>query len=221
MPRLPLAPLLLALLALAPSLGAAPSTQHYAVAGLIRPAEILVDRWGVPHIYAKIAGRRVLRAGIQRSARPPLQIDLWRRRGLGQLSEVFGPAFLEQDRATRLFLYRGDMYREWLAYGGDAKRIAVSFVAGINAYIDLVQRDATLMPLEFRLLGYEPAKWQPEDVVRIRCHGLTRNLTSEVARSQRRVQGKPEGRCHTCRPGTAVANAGAGRARSDACRGMS
>jgi len=39
-------------------------------------------------------------------------MDLWRRRGLGQLAEVFGPEFADQDRAARLFLYRGDMDRE-------------------------------------------------------------------------------------------------------------
>jgi hypothetical protein len=41
--------------------------------------------------------------------------------------------------------------------------------------------DAT--PWEFRHLGYKPAKWTAEDVVRIRSHGLTRNLLSEVARA--------------------------------------
>ncbi len=39
------------------------------------------------------------------------------------------------------------------------------------------------MPLEFKLLGYGPSKWEAGDVVRIRSHGLTRNLTSEVARA--------------------------------------
>ena len=29
----------------------------------------------------------------------------------------FGPAYVEQDRAARLFLYRGDMDAEWAAYG--------------------------------------------------------------------------------------------------------
>lgn len=52
------------------------------------------------------------------------RIDVWRRRGLGLLCEVFGDQFVEQDRANRLFLSRGDMYREWLAYGLDAKQIA-------------------------------------------------------------------------------------------------
>src|SRR5205823_5018319 len=111
------------------------------------------------------------------------QIDLWRRRGLGQLSSVFGRAYVEQDVAARLFLYRGDMAQEWQAYGKDAESIATSFVAGINAYVDLVTRQPELLPFEFRRLGYLPGKWQAEDVVRIRSHGLTRNLTSEVARA--------------------------------------
>jgi penicillin amidase len=179
----PLVLLLVVSLLAAPTLGAAPPTQHFAVPGLARPVEILVDKWGVPHIYASSQDDLFFAQGFNAARDRLFQIDLWRRRGLGQLSAVFGPAYVEQDRATRLFLYRGDMYREWLAYGADAKRITGSFVAGINAYIDQVQRDAALMPLEFRLLGYEPAKWQPEDVVRIRSHGLTRNLTSEVARA--------------------------------------
>ncbi len=171
------------LLGLAPAVSAVIPTQHFSVVGLARPVEILVDKWGVPHIYASSQDDLFFAQGFNAARDRLFQIDLWRRRGLGQLSAVFGPAYIEQDRATRLFLYRGDMYREWLAYGADAKRIAGSFVAGINAYIDQVQRDAALVPLEFTLLGYSPAKWQPEDVVRIRSHGLTRNLTSEVARA--------------------------------------
>ena len=103
--------------------------------------------------------------------------------GVGVVLGCFGPAHIEQDRATRLFLYRGDMKKEWLAYGKDAERTAGSFVAGINAYIDHVNGDARKLPFEFRHFGYAPEKWRAEDVVRIRSHGLTRNLTSEVARS--------------------------------------
>ncbi|MGV4428948.1 penicillin acylase family protein, partial [Pandoraea pneumonica] len=35
-----------------------------------------------------------------------------------------------------------------------------------------------------RKVGYWPAKWSAEDIVRIRSHGLTRNLKSEVARAK-------------------------------------
>lgn len=159
------------------------AAQIHHVSGLKRPAQILVDRWGVPHIYAQTQDDVFFAQGFNAARDRLFQIDLWRRRGLGQMSSVFGTAFIEQDRATRLFLYRGDMKREWRAYGENAERIAASFVSGINAYIDSVAGDAKKLPFEFRQFGYAPEKWLAEDVVRIRSHGLTRNLTSEVARA--------------------------------------
>src|SRR5580765_9037294 len=87
------------------------------VAGLEKPAEILVDRWGVPHIYAKSEGDAFFVQGFNAARDRLFQIDLWRRRGLGTLAEVFGASMVRRDEAARLFLYRGDMYREWLAYG--------------------------------------------------------------------------------------------------------
>ena len=102
--------------------------------GLHAPAEIRVDRWGVPHIYAGSEADLFYVQGFNAARDRLFQIDLWRRRGLGQLSEVFGPGFFEQDRAARLFLYRGDMAAEWAAYGVPGLRAVVErFVAGINA----------------------------------------------------------------------------------------
>jgi penicillin amidase len=153
------------------------------VAGLREPAEILVDRWGVPHIYAANNDDAFFAQGFNAARDRLFQIDLWRRRGLGRLAEVLGPAYVEHDKAARLFLYRGDMSQEWAAYGPDAQPIATAFVAGINAYVDWLGEHPDGMPLEFKLLGYAPSKWEAGDVVRIRSHGLTRNLTSEVARA--------------------------------------
>src|ERR1700688_1463067 len=151
---------------------------------LRQPVEILIDHWGVPHIYAKNEADLFFAQGFNAARDRLFQIDLWRRRGLGQLSEVFGPAFVEQDKAERLFLYRGDMDKEWAAYGPDAKEIAGHFVAGVNAYIDWLAHHPDRVPWEFKELSYAPAKWRIDDVVRIRSHGLTRNLNSEVARSR-------------------------------------
>jgi penicillin G amidase len=158
--------------------------QHYQIDGLEHPAEIVVDAWGVPHIYAGSHYDAFFVQGFNAARDRLWQIDLGRRRGLGLLSEVLGEAYLAQDRAARLFLYRGDMYREWLAYGSDAKRIAEAFTAGINAYVRLLDQHPQLLPPEFALLGYAPSLWQPEDVVRVRSHGLWRNVTSEVHRAR-------------------------------------
>ena len=158
-------------------------SQTIALVGLAAPAHILVDTWGVPHIYATSADDVFFAQGFNAARDRLFQIDLWRRRGLGKLASVFGANFVEQDRAARLFLYRGDMKKEWSAYGKDAERIAGRFIAGINAYIDFVAGNPAKLPFEFTQFGYAPEKWQPEDVVRIRSHGLTRNLGSELSRA--------------------------------------
>ena len=162
---------------------AVPPSRTIAVSGLKQNASIIVDRWGVPHIYAADEADLFFAQGFNAARDRLFQIDLWRRRGLGELASVFGPRFVEQDKAARLFLYRGDMAPEWRAYGPGAQEVTTRFVAGINAYVDYLKAHPEQMPVEFRRLGYAPSRWQASDVVRIRSHGLTRNLTSEVARA--------------------------------------
>ena len=154
------------------------------VYGLNKPVEIIIDKYGVPHIYAQDHYDVFFAQGFNAARDRLWQIDTWRRRGLGQLSEVLGPSYLEQDRANRLFLYRGDMYREWLSYGSDAKKISESFINGINAYIDHIQDNPDKLPIEFNILEYKPSKWEASDVVRIRSHGLWRNVENEVLRTK-------------------------------------
>jgi Penicillin amidase len=106
-----------------------------AVAGLEAPGEIIVDVWGIPHIYAGSEHDLFLLQGYNAARDRLWQIDLWRKRGLDLLARDFGPAYVEQDRALRLFLYRGDMAAEWAAYGPKARTAAEAFVAGVNAYV--------------------------------------------------------------------------------------
>ncbi|RTL70354.1 MAG: penicillin acylase family protein [Pseudonocardiaceae bacterium] len=164
--------------------GNGPERTAYTVPGLSGPVEILVDRWGVPHIYATDTYDAFRAQGFNAARDRLWQIDFWRRRGLGRLAEVFGPEHVERDRAARLFLYRGDMRQEWLSYGSDTKRAATAFVEGVNAFVELTRQDPSLLPVEFRELGYEPALWEPADVARIRSHGLFYNVRDEVARAR-------------------------------------
>ena len=153
------------------------------VAGLNAPAQILVDVWGIPHIYAANEHDLFFMQGFNAARDRLWQIDLWRKRGLGLLAKDFGPAYAEQDKALRLFLYRGDMNAEWAAYGPKAKTYADAFVAGLNAYVADVRAGKRPLPIEFRIAGTMPDPWTADDVVRIRSHGLTRNVASEVKRS--------------------------------------
>ncbi|AXC50143.1 hypothetical protein DRW48_10930 [Paracoccus suum] len=154
------------------------------VPGLEKPAEIIVDQWGVPHIYAGTDRDALFLQGYNAARDRLWQIDLWRKRGLGKLSESFGDAFVAQDRAARMFLYRGDIEAEWAAYGPNGKAYAAAFVDGVNAYVQQVLDGDRPMPVEFGLTGSKPSIWEPEDVVRIRSHGLTRNAASEVDRAR-------------------------------------
>jgi penicillin amidase len=155
-----------------------------ALAGLHATADIEVDQWGVAHIYAGDTHDAFFLQGFNAARDRLWQIDLWRKRGLGLLSASFGPAYTAQDRAARLFLYRGDMAAEWAAYGPDSRADTEAFVAGINAYVGEVRAGRRPTPVEFALTGSAPDLWRAEDVVRIRSHGLARNAPSEAARAQ-------------------------------------
>jgi penicillin amidase len=155
-----------------------------AVAGLQQPAEILIDRWGVPHIYAKSARDAFFLQGWNVARDRLWQIDLWRKRGLGRLSASFGPSYVEQDRAARLFLYRGDMAAEWAAYDPGGREAVEAFAAGVSAYVAEVNAGAKPLPLEFRLTDSRPEAWAAEDILRIRSHALVSNAASEVARAR-------------------------------------
>ncbi|UNT00132.1 penicillin acylase family protein [Streptomyces tubbatahanensis] len=156
----------------------------FAVPGLAEPVEILVDRWGVPHLYAGSRADLFLAQGFNAARERLFQLDLWRRRGLGLLSEVLGADYVEHDRAARLFLYRGDMAEEWAAYGPGTQEMARSFVTGVNAYVTLVHEDPSrFLSPEFAALDYAPAHWHHSDLARIRTHGLFYNVRQEVARA--------------------------------------
>ncbi|QVQ51831.1 penicillin acylase family protein [Spiractinospora alimapuensis] len=145
--------------------------------------EILVDEWGVPHIYADNSEDLFFAQGFSVARDRLFQMDLWRRHGLGELAEVLGPDYVETDTAARHFLYRGDIDEEWASYDPRTRNSVESFTEGINFYVDLVENLPGGLPPEFEELEYEPEHWSPEDVVRIRNHGLVYNLESEVNRS--------------------------------------
>jgi len=162
------------------------------ITGLKQPVEIGVDRWGVPHIRASNMADLFFAQGFNAARDRLWQIDLARKRGLGLLAADFGPGYMAQDRAARLFLYRGDMKKEWPCYGGDSKDICAAFAKGINAYIDLTTRDPKRLPPEFKTLGTKPAKWKAEDVVRIRTHAWMRNTLAEIIRANIMANADPE-----------------------------
>ncbi|WP_158809669.1 penicillin acylase family protein [Beijerinckia sp. L45] len=160
------------------------------VDGLRQPAHLLTDRHGLTHIYADNEPDLFFAQGFNAARHRLWQIDLWRRRGLGQLAEAFGYGFVAQDRASRLFLFQGDMEAEWAAYHPGTKAICEDFCRGINAYLDLIDRGEAVLPDEFRTLDVTPQRWSAADIVRIRSNTLTANGISELQRCALRRDGR-------------------------------
>ncbi len=163
---------------------AQPSAETWQISGLKAPAELIVDRWGLAHIYAGNTHDAYFLQGYNVARDRLWQIDLWRKRGLGLLSESFGPAYVKQDRAARLFLYRGDMAREWQRYAPGAEENYKAFASGINAYVDDVLAGKQPTPREFVLTDSKPSHWRAEDVVRIRSNALALNAQTEIQRAR-------------------------------------
>jgi penicillin amidase len=164
------------------SLPAAGASVEIPAPGLREPVEILRDRWGVPHIYARNSHDLFFAQGYTAALDRLWQIDLWRRAGTGKLAEVLGPSAVERDRLARGVRFRGDWNAEWAAYGPDTREIATAFVSGINTYIRSLNGRR---PLEFRMAGYDPGLWEPEDcLARVAGLLMTRNLSREVARAR-------------------------------------
>jgi penicillin amidase len=152
------------------------------VPGLREPVEVLRDRWGVPHIYAKNGDDLFFAQGFVAAQDRLFQLDLWRRIAVGETAEVMGKSALPGDQFARLLLYRGDMTAEWASYSPDTKRIITAFTDGINAYID---HSGDRLPIEFQVLSYRPKKWRPEDCLgRMSGIIMSRNFQSEVFRAQ-------------------------------------
>src|SRR5438046_543299 len=59
------------------------------VAGLQAPGKIIVDVWGIPHIYAGNEHDLFFLQGFNAARDRLWQIDLWRKRGLGRLAKDF------------------------------------------------------------------------------------------------------------------------------------
>lgn len=130
--------------------------------GLQEPVEVLRDRWGVPHIYARNQDDLFFAQGFVVAQDRLFQLDVWRRIGLGETAELVGEKGLAADRFARLMKYRGPMEVEWASYSPDARPIAEAFCRGINAFID---HAADRLPIEFQILNYRPARWSPEDIL--------------------------------------------------------
>ncbi len=150
-----------------------------AVPGLRDQVEVFRDTAGVNHIFAKNEHDLFFAQGYCAAKDRLFQFEMWRRQASGTTAEVFGEKELKRDIGTRLFKFRGDMKKEFNHYHPHGEEIINSFTEGINAFIAEIEKDTSLWPIEFKLLGIKPERWTPELVIS-RHQGLLGNIAEEV-----------------------------------------
>jgi penicillin amidase len=149
------------------------------VAGLSDTVEIIRDRWGISHIYAKNEADLFFAQGFSAARDRLFQLEIWRREATGTTAEILGKRALKRDTGARLFKFRGEMKQELNHYHPHGSAIIQAFVDGINAFIAETERDPSLLPMEFRLLDIRPGKWNPSVVIS-RHQGLLANAVLEL-----------------------------------------
>ena len=132
------------------------------IAGLKQPVEILRDKQGIPHIFAKNQEDMFFAQGYVMAQDRLWQLEMWRHWREGRLAEVFGPKAVDYDTRSRLMMFRGPWdAKEWTSYHPDAQKLFTAWANGHNAYI---ASHADNLPVEFKLTGIKPEPWTAQTV---------------------------------------------------------
>jgi penicillin amidase len=126
-------------------------------------AQLRHDDMGVAHVSADDEQALYFAVGYAQAADRLFQMDLQRRLFRGQLSAVVGDATLDSDRFHRkmAFADAAEATAEHLK-GSAVEPALVAYRDGVNA-----AREQESLPLECRLLDYEPDPWTVADSVLI------------------------------------------------------
>ncbi len=152
--------------------------------GLNGTVEIVRDRWGVPHIYAKDAHDLFFAQGFVHAQDRLWQMEVHRRVAQGRLSEFFGELTLDADRAARTFGFQRLGSHDLAQASSDLQGIFHAYTKGVNAFLE--HADSKL-PVEFSLLRHRPEPWSPEDSAafgRVMIWQLSHAWEGEIVRAQ-------------------------------------
>jgi penicillin amidase len=131
------------------------------VAGLSAPVKIERDALGVPTISGSTRADVARTMGFLHAQDRYFQMDLMRRRGAGELSELFGPAAIELDKGARLHGFRR-LATQVVAQAEPAERtVLTAYTAGVNAGLAALGN----IPWEYLVVRTRPAPWHEEDTV--------------------------------------------------------
>ena len=126
------------------------------------PIRIVRDARDITHIRAHTKHDLFFAQGYAEASDRLFQMDLMRRFIYGRLAEILGPLQLGLDEQNRYLDARDIAAREWLRLGVQERSALQAFSDGVNA----AMRTQPL-PVEFRLLLYQPERWKAQDSLAI------------------------------------------------------
>jgi penicillin amidase len=132
------------------------------VSGLSGPVTVTRDTHGVPTIEARTLEDLFFAQGYVTAQDRLWQMDVMRRFGAGELSEILGEDTLKIDREQRILGLRAAAKKSLEITNPRDRGYFEAYARGVNAYIGT--RGGRL-PIEFRILNYAPKPWQPEDSI--------------------------------------------------------
>jgi penicillin G amidase len=122
------------------------------IAGLGAPVEVIRDRWGVPHIYARSLDDLFRAQGYVVAGDRLFQIDFLLRLANGRLAELLGEMVLPLDRFFRTVGLNRAGRRSAERYDELSRTMVEAFIAGVNAWVETLRA----APVEYRILDLEP-----------------------------------------------------------------
>jgi len=152
--------------------------------GLKEEVQIYRDSWGVPHIYADNENDLFFAQGYVQAQDRLWQMELHRRMGSGTLSEIFGATTLESDKFFRTIGLRRSAASSYGELDPVMQEVLQSYCKGVNGFI---RANNNGLPLEFTLLGFKPADWDPVDsltVSELIAWELGKNWEVELTRAR-------------------------------------
>ena len=132
------------------------------VSGLSAVVTVTRDSHGVPTIEAANLGDLFFAQGYVTAQDRMWQMDVMRRFGSGELSEILGEDTLKLDREQRILGLRAAAKKALEIASPRDRAFFDAYARGVNAYIGA---HGDRLPIEFRILHYAPKPWLAEDSV--------------------------------------------------------
>jgi penicillin amidase len=132
------------------------------VKGLSAAVKITRDGHGVPAIEASTLEDLFFAQGYVTAQDRLWQMDIMRRFGSGELSEILGEDTLKIDREQRILGLRAAAGKTLQVASARDRSYFEAYARGVNAFIE---SGGGGLPIEFRILKYQPKPWHAEDSI--------------------------------------------------------